>query len=53
MAILKTFKAKINIEGSVLPLEIECQAEFPLQAEKIFESKYKIKKWLRKPYLVR
>ena len=46
MAVLKTFKAKINIEASVLPLEIECQAEFPLQAEKILKVNTKSKNGL-------
>ncbi len=51
--VTRKYKARIYVEGSNLPVEIECQAEFPLQAEKIFQSQYKIKKWLRKPYLVR
>ena len=43
------FKAKIYVEGSNFPIEVETEAANRQQAQKILESKYKIKKWFVHP----
>ena len=48
--ITRNFRARIMIEGTSVFHEIDIEAINALQAQKIIEAQYKVKKWLTKPY---